>query len=76
MHYDPTAFGKNGAIVMKKKENIQKSIADGEMGNRRVTSEIDKTKLRKAYHCSGEENFLVLTDFLVIFFVCYEFVVI
>ena len=42
---------------MKKKENIQKSIADGEMGNQRVTSEIDKTKLRKAYHCFGEENF-------------------
>ena len=57
MHYDPKAFGKNGAIVMKKKENIQKSIADGEMGNRRVMSENDKTKLRKAYHCFGEENF-------------------
>ena len=57
MHYDPKAFGKNGAIVMKKKENIQKSIADGEMGNRRVMSENDKTKLWKAYHCFGEENF-------------------
>ena len=57
MHYDPKAFGKNGAIVMKKKENIQKSIADGEMGNRRVMSENDQTKLRKAYHCFGEENF-------------------
>ena len=42
---------------MKKKENIQKSIADGEMGNRRVMSENDQTKLRKAYHCFGEENF-------------------
>ena len=57
MHYDPKVFGKNGAIVMKKKENIQKSIADGEMGNRRVMSENDQTKLRKAYHCFGEENF-------------------
>ena len=57
MHYDPKAFGKNGAIVMKKKENIQKSIADGEMSNRSVMSENDKTKLRKAYHCFGEENF-------------------
>ena len=57
MHYDPKAFGKNGAIVMKKKENIQKSIVDGEMGNRRVMSENDQTKLRKAYHCFGEENF-------------------
>ena len=57
MHYDPKAFGKNGAIVMKNKENIQKSIADGEMGNRRVMSENDQTKLRKAYHCFGEENF-------------------
>ena len=57
MHYDPKAFGKNGAIVMKKKENIQKSIADGEMGNRRVMSENGQTKLRKAYHCFGEENF-------------------
>ena len=42
---------------MKNKENIQKSIADGEMGNRRVMSENDQTKLRKAYHCFGEENF-------------------
>ena len=57
MHYDPKAFGKNEAIVMKKKENIQKSIADGEMGNRRVMSENGQTKLRKAYHCFGEENF-------------------
>ena len=57
MHDDPKAFGKNGAIVMKKKENIQKSIADGEMGNRRVMSENGQTKLRKAYHCFGEENF-------------------
>ena len=52
---------------MKKKENIQKLIADGEMGNRRGMSETDKTKLRKAYHCFGEENFLILPDFHVIF---------
>ena len=67
MHYDANAFGKNGAIVMKKKENIQKLIADGEMGTRRGMSETDKTKLRKAYHCFGEENFLILPDFHVIF---------
>ena len=52
---------------MKKKENIQKLIADGEMGTRRGMSETDKTKLRKAYHCFGEENFLILPDFHVIF---------
>ena len=52
---------------MKKKENIQKLIADGEMGNRRGMSETDKTKLRKAYHCFGEKNFLILPDFHVIF---------
>ena len=75
MHYDPKAFGKNGAIVMKKKENIQKAVVDGEMGNRRTMRETDKTKLLKAYHCFGEENFLVLTDFLVTLFVCCEFAV-
>ena len=63
MHYDANAFGKNGAKEKKKKENIQKLIADGEMGNRRGMSETDKTKLRKAYHCFGEENFLILPDF-------------
>ena len=75
MHYDPKAFGKDGAIVMKKKENIQKPAVDGEMGNRRVMTETDKTKLLKAYHCFGKENFLVLTDFLVIVFVYCEFAV-
>ena len=42
MHYDANAFGKNGAIVMIKKENVQKLIADGEMGNQRGMSETDK----------------------------------
>ena len=76
MHYDPKAFGKNGAIVMKKTGNIQKSFVDGKMGNRRVMSKTDKTKLLKAYRCFGEEYFLALTEFLVIFFAYCEFVVI
>ena len=47
MHYDANAFGKNGAIVMKKKENVQKLIADGEMGNQRGMSETDKKSYGK-----------------------------
>ena len=75
MHYDSKVFGKNGATVMKKRENTQNSI-DGKMGNRIKMSDTDKKKLKNAYKCFGEENFLVLTNFLVMLFGYCEFVLI